>query len=190
MSGGAPARCQPPAGSSRSCRPRSERQARRARRRFAASPQAGSPMPAAGSARGSPGRLPACPAADQGRPTPRDQPPVPTTDRFGPYEDAAPPLARQQPSKRCEEGSISRSAVRPSNLPAQHRQLVPQDKDLNLVRGLRPATQHDQPDEVPEQPVQTRDDHPPILSAPNTASRTEFPAPTASCDEGHKQLIV
>ena len=66
MSGGAPARCQPPAGSSRSCRPRSELRARRARRGFAGSPGLGSPAPAAGSARGSPGRLPACPAADQG----------------------------------------------------------------------------------------------------------------------------
>ena len=68
---------------------------------------------------------------------------MPVTDRFGPDEDAAPPVARQQPGDRREEDSISRPAVGASNLPPQHRKLVAQDKDLNLVRGLRAATQHD-----------------------------------------------
>jgi hypothetical protein len=104
------------------------------------------------------------------RPTPPDEGPVPATNRFGPYEDAAPPVARQQPGQCREEDPISGPAVRPSNLPPQHRQLVPQDKNLDLVRGLRPATQHDQPEQVPKQPVQTRNDHPTILPAPSAAT--------------------
>jgi hypothetical protein len=64
---------------------------------------------------------------------PLDKGSVPATNRLGPCEDAAPPVARQQPSKPREECPISRPAVRPSNLPAQHRQLVRQDKDLDLV---------------------------------------------------------
>jgi hypothetical protein len=95
---------------------------------------------------------------------------MPAANRFGPYEDAAPPVARQSPGERREKCPVSWPAVRPSNLPAQHSQLVTQDKDLDLVRGLRPATQHDQPDEMPKQPIQTGDDHPAILPAPSAAT--------------------
>ena len=175
MSGGVPDRCPPAAGSSRRYWPRSGLRVRRVRRGFGGSPSPGSPAPAAGSARGSPGQLLACPAAARICPTPRDQRAVPTTDRFGPDEDAAPPVARQQPGERGQEDSISRPAVRPSNLPAQHRELVTQEKDLNLVRGLRPATQHDQPDEMTEQPVQARDDHADPVTP--RRGRIEFPAP-------------
>jgi hypothetical protein len=103
---------------------------------------------------------------------------VPAPNCFGPHEDAAPPVARQQTSDRRKEDPINRAAVRPRNLPPEHRQLVAQDKDLDLDRGLRAAPQHDQPEEVPKQPVQTRNEHSTILPAPSAASETEFPAPT------------
>ena len=114
MSGVAPARCQPPAGSSRSCWPRSELRARRARRGFAGSPRLGSPAPAARSARGSPGRLLACPAADRGMSNAARPGPGANDGSFPAVRRRCPPVARQQPSKRCEDGPISRSAFRPS----------------------------------------------------------------------------
>jgi hypothetical protein len=38
-------------------------------------------------------------------------------------------------------------------LPAEHREFVTQDEYLDLVHGVRPATQYSQIEEVPKQPV-------------------------------------
>ena len=89
-------------------------------------------------------------------PAARNESSVPTTNRLGSHKDAAPPVARQQPGERREQDPISRAAVRPSNLPAKQDQLVPQDKDLDLVRSLRPATQHGQSEQLSQQPVQDK----------------------------------
>jgi hypothetical protein len=62
---------------------------------------------------------------------------------------------RQRPDQRRDEYPIGRPAARPRDLPPQYRQLVAQDKDLDLFRGLRAATQHRQHEEVPKQPVET-----------------------------------
>jgi hypothetical protein len=79
---------------------------------------------------------------------------VPAADRLRPNKKTAPPVTRKHPDKRREEDPISRPTSWPLDLPSQHSQLVAQDEDLDLVRGLRPAKQHAQPEEMPKQPVE------------------------------------
>jgi hypothetical protein len=70
------------------------------------------------------------------RPTPRDQRPMPTTNRLGTHKYAAPPVARKHPNQRGQEHPVSRTAACPGHLPPQHRELVTQQKDLDLVLGV------------------------------------------------------
>jgi hypothetical protein len=80
---------------------------------------------------------------------------MPATDRLRPHEHAAPPVTRKHPAERGQEHAISRTAVWPCHLPAEHREFVAQDEYLDLVRGVRPATEHSKLEEVPKQPVET-----------------------------------
>jgi hypothetical protein len=48
-----------------------------------------------------------------------------------------PTLVREQASERAEEGAIRRPQRRPVRLPAKHRELMPQDDQLDVVGKLR-----------------------------------------------------
>lgn len=78
---------------------------------------------------------------------------MPTTNRLRTHEHAAPPLTRKHPGQCGKERPIARTTTRPAHLPTEHRELVTQDQQLDLVRGVRAAPQHRQPEEVSKQPV-------------------------------------
>jgi hypothetical protein len=69
-------------------------------------------------------------------PTTRKQRPVPATDRLRPHEHTAPPLTRKHSDECGQEHPIGRVAAWPAHLPTEHRELVTQDQDLDLVRGI------------------------------------------------------
>jgi hypothetical protein len=52
------------------------------------------------------------------------------------HEHAAPPVARKHPGQCCQEHPIGWAAAWSGHLPAQQSELVTQDQDLDLVRGL------------------------------------------------------
>jgi hypothetical protein len=70
------------------------------------------------------------------RPTTCEQRAVPATNRLRPHEQTAPPVTRKHPGQRGEDHPIPGSATRSRHLSPQHRQLVTQNQDFNLVRGL------------------------------------------------------
>lgn len=61
---------------------------------------------------------------------------MPATDRLRPHKQTAPTTTRKQPGQGGEHHPISRGTTWPSYLPAEHRELVTQDENLDLVRGL------------------------------------------------------
>jgi hypothetical protein len=81
-----------------------------------------------------------------------------------------PPLSRKQPRQRGEQRPIGRAEARPGHLPAQHRDLVAQHQQLDLVADLAPPAQHDQLQEAAQHPVAEGHDHSSILPDPRSAS--------------------
>ena len=61
---------------------------------------------------------------------------MPTTNRLRPHEKTAPPLTGKYPGQRGQEHPIGWAAVWPDHLPAEHREFVTQDQQLDLVCGL------------------------------------------------------
>jgi len=71
------------------------------------------------------------------RPAASHQPPMPTKKRRRSHDKAAPARAGQQPAHRPEHKPIARPQLRPAGLPAQYRQLMPQNHDLQLLEAIR-----------------------------------------------------
>jgi hypothetical protein len=65
---------------------------------------------------------------------------------------------RQRPRKRGQDRSIDRTEPR-SPRPPQDRQLMPEHQDLELLRALRPAQQHDQLNQTTKRQIDERPDH-------------------------------
>jgi hypothetical protein len=61
-------------------------------------------------------------------------------------------------SERLNDASraISRRQLRPRGLPAENRQLVPEDEDLHLLRAKRPSQQPYQREQVPDNEIHER----------------------------------
>jgi len=106
-------------------------------------------------------------------PAAREQRPMPTTNRFRAHEQTAPPITRKRPGQmRQDTHPIGWTTTRPADLPTKHRELVTQDQQLDLVRGVRAATQHRKSEEVSKHPVDARDKHPTILPTRRPTRRT------------------
>ena len=88
-------------------------------------------------------RRPARPAV-RIRPAASDQAPVPAQQRLWPNREPAPGAARRDPAERRQHEPVSRLESRPSDLPAQDRQLVPEHEDLELLRSISTGEQHQQ----------------------------------------------
>jgi hypothetical protein len=61
---------------------------------------------------------------------------MPAQERFRPHAEGMPRAARQHPTERREQQPVAGLEPRPASMPAQHRQLVTQHKDLQLLRAL------------------------------------------------------
>jgi hypothetical protein len=77
------------------------------------------------------------------RPATRDQLPMPAQNRPRPHEQRSfPRRSRQHAAQRRQKRPIRTRQLRTSNLTLQHRQLVPEQQDLDLLLPLRTKTQH------------------------------------------------
>jgi len=113
-------------------------------------------------------------------PAPPDQLAVPAKQRRRADRQARPRTLRQSPRKRGEDRSIDRTEPRSLRLPAQDRQLMPEHQDLELLRALRPAQQHDQLNQTTKRQIDERPDHD---NLPNQGTpKLSRSVPTPLCD--------
>jgi len=83
---------------------------------------------------------------------------VPAEQGAGRHDPVQPEASGQQPRQRRYHGAVGPVRLRPGDLTAQDRNLVPQNHDLHVLRGIasrqehKPAEQpdHDQIDEAKE----------------------------------------
>src|SRR6266545_3491959 len=69
------------------------------------------------------------------RPASRDKLAMPTQHRLWLHREARPSRSRKRSTQRREERPVNWAWLRPTRLPTQDRQLVPQDQDLQLLRA-------------------------------------------------------
>src|SRR5260370_14850656 len=105
-------------------------------------------------------------------------------------KERSPTRPRQEPTRRCQEDTISRRQLRSTCLSMQDRELVPEHNDLELLELLRAGTKqyelkHAAEDQVAERPDQEstprdqRDGRTTLRStqAPRTPNRLTHPTP-------------
>jgi hypothetical protein len=90
------------------------------------------------------------------RPATGDQLAVPAQQRVRPHQEARPGRARQRAAQRRQQRSIGPRQPWPSRLPPQNSQLVPQHKNLQLLRAARPPQQPHQREQVPHDEIHKR----------------------------------
>jgi hypothetical protein len=75
------------------------------------------------------------------------------------HDPAQPQMPGQQPCQGGDHGTVSPVWFRAGELPAQDRDLVPEHKDLRVLRGVTPRQEH-QPAGYPDhEQVDEADDH-------------------------------
>jgi hypothetical protein len=74
----------------------------------------------------------------------REEPPMPAQECLRPHYEGAPRATRKHPAGRRKQQAVALRELRPPDLPPQDRQLVPQDKDLHLLRAIAAPEQHGQ----------------------------------------------
>jgi hypothetical protein len=74
---------------------------------------------------------------------------VPGQQRAGGHNPVQPQAARQQPRQGSEHGTVSPARPRAGDLAPQHRDLVPEDQDLDILDSITPRQQY-QPAEHPD----------------------------------------
>src|SRR2546425_115133 len=62
----------------------------------------------------------------------------------------------QRTAQRRQQRAISSRQLRPRGLPAEDRQLVPEDEDLHLLRATRPSQQPHQREQIPDNEIHER----------------------------------
>jgi hypothetical protein len=116
------------------------------------------------------------------RPPPAHQLPVPAQQRLRRHDHPSLASRWEEPSKRSEESAIGCAERRARLLPLEHRQLVPQNNQLDVLGELAAPASDEQLQYRGEREVNKGKEHPPILPEP-AASRVEtsFETPQASC---------
>jgi Integrase core domain len=89
---------------------------------------------------------------------------MPAADRLWPHKQALPAIPREQLSGRAEQNTVDQAQARSTDLATKHRKFMTQNNDLDRVFGIWPRTDDQQFNEASDNPVKTRDDHPPIVS--------------------------
>jgi hypothetical protein len=93
-------------------------------------------------------------------PFPPEQSAVPGHEGAGGYQAVAAQPAREVPGEGCEHGSVRPRQARPdTDLPTQHRDLVAQRKELNVLGLLRARQQQEQSEQPDEDQVQHAQRH-------------------------------
>jgi hypothetical protein len=88
-----------------------------------------------------------------------DQTTVPAQQRRRSHEEAAPRRSRQHPRQRGQQDPISIAQVRSGHLTTQHRHLVAQRDDLDLLGTVTAHEQDQQLEETAENEVEHRPEH-------------------------------
>ena len=115
-----------------------------------------------------------CPAA-------RHQPLVPAQQRSRTDRESRPRPARHRATQRRQEQPIRLSQLLPPRLPAQDRELVPQHKDLQLLRPRRTAADDNQFEQTANDQVRKRPQH----TRPPTDGKASYPAATSTTSPTH-----
>jgi hypothetical protein len=97
------------------------------------------------------------------RPPATHQLPVPAQQRLRRHDHPLPTSRREEPSKRREESAIGCPERRPRLLPTKHQQLMPQDKQLDILDELAAPASDEQPQQRSKREVHKGKEHPPIL---------------------------
>jgi hypothetical protein len=113
----------------------------------------------------------------------RDEPAMPTQDRLGCHEERRPPFAWQHAAQPGERDPVAVLELGPANLASQYLELFAQHDDLDVLRAVTPAAQHEQLDDPTEQLISDRHVLQPCDPQQFTANDqlrrpTGFPAPT------------
>jgi hypothetical protein len=100
---------------------------------------------------------------------------VPTEQRLRRHDHPLPASRREDPNKRREESAIGCSERRPRLLSTKHRQLMPQDKQLDVLGEVAAPASDEQPQQRGERKVNEGKEHPPMLpDLATTAVGTQF----------------
>jgi hypothetical protein len=86
--------------------------------------------------------------------------PVPAQQRRGSHDSRPQELARQHPCQRSEHEAILRLQPRTNHLPAQHRYLVSQHKQFDVLRRLATTAGGYEREQHPERRIHDREQHP------------------------------
>src|SRR6266540_3030440 len=106
--------------------------------------------------------------------------PVPAAKRLRPHRKAGPPLGREQPARRSEQGSIDSRVLRPPPSSPQDRELMAQDHDLKLpftaAAGEHANDTAQEPVQQPsQQDAQSEPARPPSPARPSRPIRISLP---------------
>jgi hypothetical protein len=83
-------------------------------------------------------------AAVRKGPAASNHPAMPAQKRLRPNEEGVPGAARQHATERGQQQPVVYLQSRPARLPAKNRQLVSEHEDLQLLRSITAANEHDQ----------------------------------------------
>ena len=79
---------------------------------------------------------------------------MPRQERFWPDRERSPRAARKHPAERRQQDTVVRLEVRTADLAAKDRQLVAEYEDLEFLRSILAAEQHDQLQQAADDDVQ------------------------------------
>jgi hypothetical protein len=94
-------------------------------------------------------------------------------------------VPRQHPAQRRKQQPVVRLELRPADLPAKNRQLMPEHESLELLRSVTPSEEHHQLEQPAGEDIQQRHKQrrPPAAGAADATSGSTAspPHPTAFC---------
>jgi hypothetical protein len=96
---------------------------------------------------------------------------VPAEQRLRRHDHPLPASRREEPSKRREESAIG-WLQRPRLLPMEHRHLMPQNNQLDVLGELVAPASDEQPQHRGEHEVNEGNEHPPMLPEPPPRTST------------------
>ena len=82
------------------------------------------------------------------------EPAMPRQERFWPDRERSPRAARKHPAERRQQDTVVRLEVRTADLAAKNRQLVAEYENLEFLRSILAAEQHDQLQQAADDDVQ------------------------------------
>jgi hypothetical protein len=110
-------------------------------------------------------------------PAPGDQLPMPAQQRSWADEPNIPTLPAQQTRQHRQHYPILGLQPRPRDLAAQHRNLMTQNEQLDVLRPLPSTAENDQCKQTPRKRVNHRQHHPAIIPQSGKVRRAEVLEP-------------